>query len=72
MTPAENPRASDRNRVFVFLAKNAMALPTPVASPAKMVSPNANNTESEGILVFLRCLIGLTIEPKLINQSINT
>ncbi len=71
MTPAENPRAMDKKRVFVFFAKKAMALPTPVASPANMVSPNANKTESEGILVFLRCLSVHSIELKLINQSIN-
>ncbi len=50
MTPAEKPRARDKNRVFVFLAKKAMALPTPVASPANIVKPNANSTESENIV----------------------
>ena len=50
MTPAEKPSEIDKNCVFVFLAKNASALPTPVASPANKVRPNANSTEFEIIL----------------------
>lgn len=46
MTPAEKPRAIDRNFVFVDFVKNARTLPIPVASPANNVSPKANNTFS--------------------------
>ena len=41
ITPADNPRAHDRNRVLLALAKNASKLPTPVDNPATKVSPNA-------------------------------
>jgi hypothetical protein len=41
MTPAENPKETVRKRVFVLLAKNARALPTPVDKPAKTVRPKA-------------------------------
>ena len=34
MTPAENPVATESSRRFVRLAKNAIALPSPVDSPA--------------------------------------
>jgi hypothetical protein len=38
---AENPRATDKNFVFVLFVKIARALPTPVDKPAKSVNPNA-------------------------------
>jgi len=41
ITPAEKPVARERKRVFVLLAAKAMTLPTPVAMPAKTVSPRA-------------------------------
>jgi hypothetical protein len=41
MTPAENPVATERSLRFVRFAKNAIALPTPVDSPAAIVRPNA-------------------------------
>src|SRR5690606_18515613 len=41
MTPAEKPKAKDKNFVFVLEAKNAVAPPIPVASPAINVSPIA-------------------------------
>jgi hypothetical protein len=44
MTPAENPVATDRSLRFVRFAKNAIALPSPVDSPAATVSPNATPT----------------------------
>ncbi len=40
----------DKNRVFVFFAKKARAMPTPVANPANRVNPNAKRTLSDGIL----------------------
>jgi len=43
MTPAEKPMATERKRWFVLLAVNAMTLPIPVASPAKVVRPNASS-----------------------------
>src|SRR6056297_3531318 len=43
ITPAENPNATDNKRVLVFLAKKAMAPPTPVERPANNVNINAKN-----------------------------
>jgi hypothetical protein len=55
MTPAEKPRAVARNFVFVFLAKKASALPTPVLHPAKSVSSSAKRKDDDGIyLTFYR------------------
>ena len=42
MTPAEKPVAIDKKRKSVRLAKNARALPIPVARPAKSVNPKSN------------------------------
>jgi hypothetical protein len=42
MTPAENPRAVERNLVLVRRVKNASALPMPVDNPANNVNPKAN------------------------------
>jgi hypothetical protein len=41
MTPAENPRDTDKNFVLVDLVKNARALPIPVDNPANSVSEKA-------------------------------
>jgi len=41
ITPAENPRAIDKNFVLVCLVKKASILPIPVDRPAKRVRPKA-------------------------------
>lgn len=41
MTPAERPSEKERNRVLVFFAKKAIALPMPVAHPANRLSNKA-------------------------------
>ncbi len=46
MTPAENPKAKERNFVFVLDVKKASKLPIPVAKPAIKVKVNAINTFS--------------------------
>jgi len=49
ITPAEKPRASDRNFLLVVLARTAMALPTPVERPAMAVSAKAMRTAEVSI-----------------------
>ena len=44
ITPAEKPRPAESIFVFVLFAKNARALPTPVARPANIVNPKAIKT----------------------------
>ena len=41
ITPAENPKATVRNVVFVLSVKKAIRLPIPVERPAMRVSPKA-------------------------------
>ena len=41
ITPAENPKATVRNVVFVLSVKKAIRLPMPVERPAMRVSPKA-------------------------------
>ena len=45
MTPAENPRLTERNFRFVCLVKNAIPLPIPVLRPASRVRRNASKIE---------------------------
>ena len=47
MTPALNPRERDKNFLFVFLVRKAIALPIPVDSPANKVRAKASNTLSQ-------------------------
>jgi len=61
MTPAENPREAERNRVLVRLEKNAIALPIPVDNPAKTVKPKAKSSVSKGTFIFIENLRYLVI-----------
>jgi hypothetical protein len=45
MTPAENPKAPERNLGFAPLEKKAKVLPIPVANPAPRVKVKANATD---------------------------
>jgi hypothetical protein len=44
ITPAENPKAADKNFSLVCFVKKAKALPMPVDNPASKVNAKANNT----------------------------
>ncbi len=44
MTPAESPEEEGEKSGIGLLREKARALPTPVDSPAKRVSPKANRT----------------------------
>ena len=52
MTPAENPIETAKNALLVWLVKNAIAEPMPVAKPAPSVTRKASSSALSMFLLW--------------------